>query len=59
MISPEKGAQTSIYLAVSPEVEDVTGAYFAKKKIAKTTRHARDMDVAEKLWEVSREYVGI
>ncbi len=59
MISPEKGAQTSIYLATSPEVEDVTGEYFAKKKIAKTTGHARDMEVAEKLWEISREYVGL
>ena len=59
MISPEKGAQTSIYLATSPEVKDVTGEYFAKKKIAKTTGHARDIEVAEKLWEVSREYVGL
>ena len=59
MISPEKGSQTSIYLSTSPEVDNVTGEYFAKKKIAKTTSHARDMEVAEKLWEVSLEYVGI
>ncbi len=58
MISPEKGAQTSIYLATSPDVKDVTGEYFAKKKVAKPTSHARDMKAAEKLWEVSLEYVG-
>lgn len=56
MITPEKGAQTSIYLATSPEVENITGEYFDKQKIAKTTAHARDMQVADKLWEVSKEY---
>ncbi len=59
MISPEKGAQTSIYLATSPEVENISGEYFAKMKIAKTTAHARDMRVADMLWEVSKEYCGI
>ncbi len=59
MIPPEKGAETTIYLATSPEVEHVTGGYFAKKKPAKTTRHARDMEVAEKLWQVSKEYCGL
>ncbi len=57
MISAEKGAQTSIYLATSPEVVDVSGEYFAKKKIAKTSKHARDMKVADRLWRASLEYV--
>ena len=56
MITPEKGAQTSIYLATSPDVENITGEYFDKQKIAKTTAHARDMQVADTLWEVSKEY---
>lgn len=56
MITPEKGAETSIYLAASPEVEGVSGGYFVKKKQARPTRHAMDMDVAERLWEVSEEY---
>ncbi len=59
MISPEKGAQTSIYLATSPEVEIISGEYFDKKKIAKTTAHARDMQVADMLWEASKEYCGL
>ncbi len=53
MISPERGAQTSIYLATSPDVEGITGEYFVKKKVAQSARHARDMDVARRLWEVS------
>ncbi len=56
MITPDKGAETSIYLAASPEVEGVSGGYFVKKKQARPTRHAMDMDVAERLWEVSEEY---
>ncbi|MFO7874032.1 MAG: SDR family oxidoreductase [Bacteroidales bacterium] len=59
MISPEKGAETTIYLATSPGVEGVTGAYFAKKKQAKTSRHANDMVVAEKLWNVSKAYCNL
>lgn len=59
MITDEKGAQTSIYLATSPEVEGITGEYFDKKKIAKTSAHARDMQVADMLWEASKEYCGL
>lgn len=56
MISPEKGAETSIYLATSPDVEGVSGEYFVKKKVRKPARHALDMEVARRLWEVSEEY---
>lgn len=59
MISSEKGAQTIVYLATSPEVNNVTGEYFVKKKVASTSRYARNMEVAEKLWEVSKAYCGI
>ena len=59
MISPEKGAETSIFLATSPEVENISGAYFKKKKRAKTTMHAEDMKAADILWEVSKEYCGL
>lgn len=36
--SPKKGAQTSIYLATSPEVEDVTGKYFINKTQVKLSK---------------------
>ncbi|TVR40206.1 MAG: SDR family oxidoreductase [Bacteroidia bacterium] len=59
MITPQNGAQTTIYLATSQEVKEITGEYFVKKKIARTSKHAGDMEVAEKLWEVSKTYCGI
>lgn len=54
-ISPEEGAQTSIYLASSPQVKGITGKYFAKKKAEKPSNAALDTFAAEKLWQVSTE----
>ncbi len=57
-ISPEEGAQTSIYLASSPEVEGVTGKYFVKSKAVKSSPVSYDMDAARKLWDISLEMIG-
>jgi NAD(P)-dependent dehydrogenase (short-subunit alcohol dehydrogenase family) len=59
MISPEKGAQTSIYLASSPEVEGVSGKYFDKRKERWPSRAAQDEVTQERLWRVSAELVGL
>lgn len=58
-ISPEEGAQTSIYLATSPEVEGVTGNYFAKSKPKKSSESSYDLDLAARLWQVSLEMTGL
>jgi NAD(P)-dependent dehydrogenase (short-subunit alcohol dehydrogenase family) len=52
-IQPSEGAQTSVYLAASPEVEGVTGKYFAKRKEKASSRASYDLVIAEKLWNVS------
>ena len=52
-ISPEKGAETSIYLATNPAVAAFSGVYFAKCQTAKPTAAAEDDDAARKLWELS------
>ena len=57
-LTPEEGAQTSIYLASSPEVAGVSGAYFVDKKIAQPSKAAQDDEAAKRLWEVSLEMVG-
>ena len=51
--SPEKSAETSIYLATSPEVEKVSGKYFEKKKEVKTGKNANNEADNKRLWEVS------
>lgn len=58
LISADKGAATSMYLATSPEVEGVTGKYFAKCKEAKSSRSARDEATQERLWALSEAQVA-
>jgi len=59
MITPEKGAQTTVYLATSPDVEKVSGEYFSKSKPKKPASQASEQIAADKLWEISEAYVGI
>ena len=52
--TPLQGAQTTIYCAVSEEMEGVTGKYLADCRIKKTNNpQATDDQIAERLWEVS------
>ncbi len=57
-ISPEKGADTLVYLVSSPEVAAVSGEYFAKRKIEKPSAAARDDASARLLWEKSEAIAG-
>jgi NAD(P)-dependent dehydrogenase (short-subunit alcohol dehydrogenase family) len=59
MISPEKGAETSIYLASSPEVEGLSGRYFVKKAEARSSDVSYDESRARRLWEVSAELTNL
>jgi NAD(P)-dependent dehydrogenase (short-subunit alcohol dehydrogenase family) len=56
---PLEGAQTSIYLATSPEVEGVTGKYYADKHPVRSSAASYDLQVARRLWEVSLQFVGL
>ena len=57
--SPEKGAETSIYLAASPDVHIVTGKYFVDSKVAQAAAQVADPTVAKKLWDVSSVLVKL
>ncbi|MFL5312703.1 MAG: SDR family oxidoreductase [Myxococcales bacterium] len=59
LIGEENGADTSIYLATSPEVEGVTGKYFVKRRPRRPPRSALDEAVARRLWEVSARMTGV
>ncbi len=56
-LTPEQGARTSVYLASSPEVEGVTGKYFAKSRQKTPSANARDREAAARLWEISERLV--
>jgi NAD(P)-dependent dehydrogenase (short-subunit alcohol dehydrogenase family) len=58
-ISPQKGADTGIYLASSSEVEGISGKYFVKRKEVTLSDSADDHDAAVRLWKISEELTGI
>jgi NAD(P)-dependent dehydrogenase (short-subunit alcohol dehydrogenase family) len=58
-ISPDKGAETIVYLASSSEPAQVSGAYFYKCRQATPTREARDDDAASRLWTESAKLAGL
>jgi NAD(P)-dependent dehydrogenase (short-subunit alcohol dehydrogenase family) len=51
--TPAAGAATSLHLATSPEVEGVTGRYFASCREAHSSRASHDEEAAVRLWELS------
>jgi NAD(P)-dependent dehydrogenase (short-subunit alcohol dehydrogenase family) len=57
-ISAEEGAKTSVYLAMSPEVESVSGKYFVKQKAVASSEALQDEGAARRLWEVSEKMIG-
>ena len=59
MLTPEKGARTQIWLASSPDVEGVTGKYFAKSREKKPSPRALDEATQRRLWDVTASLVGL
>ena len=58
LINPEKGAKTSVFLASSDEVKDVTGKYFKKQKVVKSSKASYNKDDQKELWELSLEMIN-
>jgi retinol dehydrogenase 12 len=59
MLSPERGAETIVYLASSPDVAGQTGGYYVKRQRREPSAAARDDTVARKLWELSEKMTGL
>ncbi|MFN5060391.1 MAG: short-chain dehydrogenase, partial [Chloroflexota bacterium] len=57
-ITPEKGAQTSIYLATNQELNGVTGRYFVESKPVPSSRASYDYTARRKLWELSTKLMN-
>jgi retinol dehydrogenase 14 len=56
--TPEQGAATSIHLASSPDLDQVTGRYFANSKPKRSSKASYDQAAAARLWQVSAELVS-
>jgi NAD(P)-dependent dehydrogenase (short-subunit alcohol dehydrogenase family) len=58
LITPKRGARTSIYVASSPDIANATGGYYSKCKPAAASKAAEDDDAARRLWTISEELVA-
>lgn len=56
--SEEEGAQTPIYLASAPEVDGISGQYYAEKEPVKSSPISYDTSQASRLWGISEEMTG-
>jgi NAD(P)-dependent dehydrogenase (short-subunit alcohol dehydrogenase family) len=59
MRSPKRGADTAVYLASSPEVDGVTGRYFADRRPRKSHTTSYDSEANARLWQMSADLVGL
>jgi len=59
LLSPERGADTIVYLASSPDVADQTGGYYVKRQRREPSAAARDDAAARELWEASEKMTGL
>lgn len=57
--SPEKGAQTLVYLATSAQVAGASGGYYFDCKLTQPSPAAQDETAAEHLWKLSEQWVGV
>ncbi|MEX2684782.1 MAG: SDR family oxidoreductase [Candidatus Sigynarchaeota archaeon] len=57
--SPEKGARTSLYLAMSPDIEGVTGKYWKNCKQIRSAPISHDTGIARRLWDISEQLTGL
>jgi NAD(P)-dependent dehydrogenase (short-subunit alcohol dehydrogenase family) len=57
--SPEKGAETSIYLAISPDVAGLSGLYYSDCEPLTSSTESYNQESAKRLWDVSLELTGL
>ncbi|HLX40327.1 MAG TPA: SDR family oxidoreductase [Ktedonobacteraceae bacterium] len=58
LLTVDKGAQTTLYLATSPQVEGVSGKYFVKSQEKKSSSRSYDQTVGLRLWGVTEQLVA-
>jgi len=57
--TPEQGAQTNIYVAVSPDIEGVGAKYFDDCRAVQPSAASNNVEAAKKLWEISEKITGL
>jgi NAD(P)-dependent dehydrogenase (short-subunit alcohol dehydrogenase family) len=59
MLTPEQGARTQVWAAMSPELNEISGRYFVACREVPAARQGRDDEAARRLWDLSAKSVGL
>ncbi|BBH66920.1 short-chain dehydrogenase [Actinoplanes sp. OR16] len=59
LVTPEKAGELLVWLATAPAADLVQGGYYVGRQTATPAPHARDQELAAKLWERSAEATGV
>lgn len=59
LISSQKGADTIVYLALSPELKGITGKYFYERKIIESSIESKNIEARKRLWDMSLKMTGL
>ena len=57
-LTPRQGADTAIFLAADDAVKDITGEYFYRRMIARSSRRSKDMRLAKRLYKFSEQLIN-
>jgi len=57
-VSPRRGARTQVWLASAPEVENVSGRYFVRRRARRSSRSSNDRDAQRRLWDASEQLLS-
>ena len=58
-LTPEEGAETSIWCATAPDISDQSGLYYSRKRVWEPSATALDDDLARELWDRSERWCGL
>jgi NAD(P)-dependent dehydrogenase (short-subunit alcohol dehydrogenase family) len=58
-ITLEAAAETSLYLAMSPDVQGISGKYFVNCKAVPSSAHSYDVSLQDRLWQLSAKLTGL
>lgn len=54
----QQGAETTVYVATSSDLEGVTGTYFVNSRPGRSSRAARNSELGKSLWKLTEELVN-
>lgn len=57
--TPDKGAETIVWLASSPEAEGLSGKFFVNKKAVPSCKRSYDKDAQQRMWALSENMTGL